>query len=222
MLKGEVNQYGDFGFEGDVDHINPEKFVFRREAIAFDRRRAKIVEFGAGVGYLTSRIYAPACREVVVVEKDPTVFSRLLKRTSRFLSIRYYNKTSREFINNDLSDHPDFSAVDFDFFGSPGEDVITFFAAIEGRLTRPFLLLMTDDGLLAARRHAPINLYQYYLTGHNVISKFPVGLADRFEEFQACFIERLVARHGFASESVGAKRNHNETVLYSAYVITKS
>jgi hypothetical protein len=206
--------------EGDVDRVNPEKFTFRRDALARDRRRDKVIELYAGVGHLTSRIYAEAYREVVVVEKDPGHFCRLLKRLGRFANVRFYNKVNADFIADDLPNHLDFSAVDFDAFGSPGETVIKFFAAIEGKVPAPFLLLMTDGGLLAARRRAPMNLFRYYLTGADEVRRPPAGLAERFEEFQARFVERLASRHGFAAETVGARRNGNETVLYSAYVIS--
>jgi hypothetical protein len=211
---------GALYLEGDVDHINPEKFTFRREALAQDRRRGKIIELYAGVGYLTFRVYAPAYREVVVVEKNPEHFRRLLRRLGRFANVRYYNKVNADFVAEDLPNHLDFSTVDFDAFGSPGEVAIKFFEAVEGRLSRPFLLLMTDGGLLAAKRRAPMNLYRYYLTGPDEVRQPPAGLAERFEEFQARFVERLAYRHGFASQVAGTKRNHNETALYSAYVIS--
>lgn len=209
----------DYTFEGDVDAINPDKFAFRREALAGDRRRTKMLELYAGVGYLTSAIYAGAYGEVVVVEKDPEHFRRLMKRLGRFANVRYYNKVNATFIAEDLSDHLDFSAVDFDAFGAPGETAATFFAALEGKAAEPFLALMTDGGLLAARRRTPMNLYKYYLTGPDEVRTPPPGLAERFEEFQARFVERLAARHDFAAEPAGTRRNHNETVLYSAYVV---
>lgn len=211
---------GALSLEGDVNHINPEKFTFRREALAQDRRRGKIIELYAGVGYLTFRVYAPAYREVVVVEKNPEHFRRLLRRLGRFANVRYYNKVNADFIAEDLPNHLDFSTVDFDAFGSPGEVAIKFFEAVEGRLSRPFLLLMTDGGLLAAKRRAPMNLHRYYLTGPDEVRQPPAGLAERFEEFQARFVERLASRHGFASQAAGARRNRNETALYSAYVIS--
>lgn len=208
-----------YRFEGDVDAINPDKFAFRREALGHDRRRTKMLELYAGVGYLTSAVYAAAYDEVVVVEKDEEHFRRLVKRLGRFANVRYYNKVNATFIEEDLADHLDFSAVDFDAFGAPGETLISFFAAIEGKAAEPFLLLATDGGLLAARRRAPINLYRYYLTGPDEVRTPPAGLAERFEEFQARFVERLAARHDFAAEPAGARRNHNESVLYSAYVV---
>ncbi len=218
MLNGPEYQ-GALSLEGDVDHINPEKFTFRREALMSDRRRGKVIELYAGVGYLTYHVYAPAYREVVVVEKTPAHFRRLLRRLGSFANVRYYNKTNADFIAADLPNHLDFSAVDFDAFGSPGEAVIRFFEAVDGRIPRPFLLLMTDGGLLAARRRAPINLYRYYLTGPDEVRPPPAGLADRFEEFQVRFVERLASRHGFASRRIAALRNRNETVLYSSYVV---
>jgi tRNA G26 N,N-dimethylase Trm1 len=208
-----------YHFEGDVDAINPDKFAFRREALGHDRRRTKMLELYAGVGYLTSAIYAAAYDEVVVVEKDAEHFRRLVKRLGRFANVRYYNKVNATFIEEDLADHLDFSAVDVDAFGAPGETLISFFAAIEGKAAEPFLLLATDGGLLAARRRAPINLYRYYLAGPDEVRTPPAGLADRFEEFQARFVERLAARHDFAAEPAGTRRNHNESVLYSAYVV---
>jgi hypothetical protein len=218
-MLNEAEYQGALSLEGDVDHINPEKFVFRREALARDRGRAKVIELYAGLGYLTSRVYAPVYPEVVVVEKDPEHFRRLLRRLGRFANVRYYNKTNAGFIAEDLPNHLDFSAVDFDAFGSPGEAVMQFFEAVDGRLPRPFLLLMTDGGLLAARRRAPMNLYRYYLAGPDETSRPPAGLAERFEEFQARFVERLASRHGFTSRATAAQRNPNETVLYSAYVV---
>jgi hypothetical protein len=208
-----------YHFEGEVDAINPEKFAFRREALAHDRRRTKMLELYGGVGYLTSAIYAAAYGEVVVVEKDEEHFRRLVKRLGRFANVRYYNKVNATFIEEDLADHLDFSAVDFDAFGAPGETLISFFAAIEGKAAEPFLLLATDGGLLAARRRAPMNLYRYYLAGPDEVRTPPAGLAERFEEFQARFVERLAARHDFAAEPAAARRNHNESVLYSAYVV---
>ncbi len=210
---------GALSLEGDVDHINPEKFTFRREALTYDRRRGKVIELYAGVGYLTYHVYAPAYREVVVVEKNPAHFRRLLRRLGSFANIRYYNKANADFIAADLPNHLDFSAVDFDAFGSPGEAVIRFFEALEGRISRPFLLLMTDGALLAAKRRAPINLYRYYLAGRDEVRSPPPGLAERFEEFQARFVERLASRYGFTSRRTTARRNRNETVLYSAYVV---
>lgn len=218
-MLNEAEYQGALSLEGDVDHVNPEKFAFRREALAHDRGRAKLIELYAGVGHLTSRVYAPAYREVVVVEKDPEHFGRLLRRLGRFAHVRYYNKVNAAFIAEDLPNHLDFSAVDFDAFGSPGEAVIQFFEAVDGRLSRPFLLLMTDGGLLAARRRAPMNLYRYYLAGPDEVRQPPAGLAERFEEFQARFVERLASRHGFTSRATAAQRNRNETVLYSAYVV---
>jgi hypothetical protein len=218
MSNGE-ERVREYEFEGDVDALNPAKFAFRREALAGDRRRAKMLELYAGVGYLTSAIYAGAYREVVVVEKDPEHFRRLMKRLGRFAHVRYYNKVNAAFIAEDLRHHLDFSAVDFDAFGSPGETLISFFAALEGKAAEPFLVLMTDGGLLAARRRAPMNLRRYYLTGPDEVRRPPAGLAERFEEFQAGFVGRLAARHGFAAEPAGTRRNHNETVLYSAYVV---
>jgi len=218
-MLNEAEYQGALSLEGDVDHINPEKFVFRREALARDRGRAKVIELYAGVGYLTASVYAPVYREVVVVEKDPEHFRRLLRRLGRFANVRYYNKTNADFIAEDLPNHLDFSAVDFDAFGSPGEAVIQFFEAVDGRLPRPFLLLMTDGGLLAAKRRAPMNLYRYYLAGPDETSQPPAGLAERFEEFQARFVERLASRHGFTSRAAAAQRNRNETVLYSAYAV---
>jgi len=127
----------DYTFEGDVDAINPDKFAFRREALGHDRRRAKMLELYAGVGYLTSAIYAGAYDEAVVVEKDPEHFRRLMKRLGRFGNVRYYNKVNATFIEENLSGHLDFSAVDFDAFGAPGETLISFFAAIEGKAAEP-------------------------------------------------------------------------------------
>lgn len=218
-MLNEAEYQGALSLEGDVDHINPEKFAFRREALAHDRRRAKVIELYAGVGYLTSRVYAPAYREVVVVEKDPEHFRRLLRRLGLLANVRYYNKANADFIAEDLPNHLDFSAVDLDAFGSPGEVAVEFFGAIKGKGSGPFLLLMTDGGLLAARRRAPMNLYRYYLTGPDETRRPPAGLAGHFEEFQARFVERLAYRHGFASRAAGARRNRNETVLYSAYVV---
>jgi hypothetical protein len=134
----------DYTFEGDVDILNPAKFAFRREALARDRRRTKMLELYAGVGYLTAAVYAGAYREVVVVEKDPEHFRRLMKRLGRFANVRYYNKVNAAFIAEDLGDHLDFSAVDFDAFGAPGETAAAFFGALEGKAAEPFLLLMTD------------------------------------------------------------------------------
>jgi len=209
----------EYRLEGDADVINPAKFDFRREALAHDRRRTKMLELYAGVGYLTTTLYAGAYREVVVVEKDAEHFRRLLKRLGRFANVRYYNKVNAAFIAEDLGDHLDFSAVDFDAFGAPGETLISFFAAVEGKAVEPFLMLLTDGGLLAARRRTPINLFRYYLTGPDEVRTPPAGLAERFEEFEARFVERLAARHDFVAEPVGSRRNHNETVLYSAYVV---
>jgi len=203
-----------------VDHINPEKFAFRRAALRYDRRRAKVIELYAGVGYLTARVYAPAYRELVAVEKDAASFRRLVRRVGRFAGAHYYHKNNGRFIEEDLAAHLDFSAVDFDAFGAPGEVVIAFFAAIAGKVARPFLLLMTDGGLLAARRRAPINLYKYYLAGPDEVRPAPPSLAGRFAAFQADFVRRLARRHGFVATPAGAARSHNQTVLYSAYIIS--
>ncbi len=211
---------GDLSLEGDVDHINAEKFAFRAAALAGDARRTKIIELYAGVGRLTTRVYAPVYPELALVEKDEANFRRLIRRVGRFAGVRYYRKDNAAFVAEDLADHLDFSAVDFDAFGAPGESVISFFDALAGKITEPFLLLMTDGGLLAVRRRAPMNLYRYYLAGPDEVRPAPEGLAERFEDFQAEFITRLAARDGFAAEAAGARRNHNETVLYSAYAIT--
>ncbi len=127
--------------EGDVDALNPKKFTFRRGALARDRRRDKMIEFYAGVGYLTSAVYAGAYREAVVVEKDPAHFRRLLRRLGRFTNVRYYHKANVDFIAEDLPNHLDFSAADFDAFGAPGETVIKFFQAIEDKVATRFYSL---------------------------------------------------------------------------------
>jgi hypothetical protein len=215
-LEEHINEYS---FEGDVDAVNPEKFAFRREAMTQDRRRRKVIELRAGVGYLTSRVYARAYQEVVAVEKDPAHFRRLLKRAGRFSNVRFYNKADAEFIEDDLLSHMDFSAVDCDAFGAPGETVTRFFEAVGDRAPRPFLLLLTDGGLLALRRRAPINLYRYYLLGDDEVKVPAADLAGRLEEVQEGFVTRLAARHDYTVRPVGARRNHGETALYSAYVI---
>jgi hypothetical protein len=205
--------------EGEADAANPEKFAFRRGAIAQDRRRCKVIELRAGVGYLTSRVYARAYQEVVAVEKDPAHFRRLLKRAGRFANVRFHHKADADFIKDDLPAHMDFSAVDCDAFGAPGETVTQFFEAVGDRAPRPFLLLLTDGGLLVLRRRAPINLYRHYLLGDDEVKVPPADLAGRFEEVQEDFVKRLAARHGYSVRPVGALRNHGETVLYSAYVV---
>jgi DNA-binding transcriptional ArsR family regulator len=207
-------------WEGDVDHINPEKFEFRAAALRYDPRRAKMLELAAGVGYLTTTVYARAYRELVLVEKDDATFRRLVRRVGRFANVHYYHKDHAAFVAEDLPDHLDFSAVDVDTYGVPGEILQAFFAALAGRRTEPFLLLLTDGGLLAVRRRGEINLYKHYLTGPDEVRPAPEGLAERFEDFHRAFLARLAGRYGFAAKAAGACRNHNQTVLYAAYVIT--
>jgi hypothetical protein len=206
--------------EGDVDHVNPEKFAFRRDALAHDRRRTKIIEFYAGVGYLTAGVYARAYRELVAVEKDAAHFRRLVKAVARFANVHYYNKDNRDFIAQDLADHLDFSAADFDSFGAAGETVQLFFGALAGRSVGPFLVLLTDGGLLAVRRRARMNLYRHYLAGPDEVRPAPADLGARFERFQAAFVARAAARAGLRAKFLDARRNHNETVLYSAFTVT--
>ncbi len=122
-------------------------------------------------------------------------------------------------IHAHLPAHLDFSAVDVDFFGIPGEIVAAFVAAVAAK-EEPFLLLLTDGGLATFRRRGLINLRRYYLYGPDDVTRVPAGWADRFETFQERFLTRLAARHGFAADTVGFERNHNQTVLYSAYILT--
>jgi hypothetical protein len=210
----------DVELEGDVDHVNPEKFAFRAAALRHDRRRAKIIELYAGVGYLTREVYAPQYDELVLVEKDEGNFRRLVRNVGRLAGVHYYRRDNADFVAGDLAAHLDFSAVDFDAFGAPGELVQSFFAAVAGKLGAPFLLLLTDGGLLSLRRRGDINLYRYYLHGPDEVRRPPAGLADRFEGLQRAFVAKAAARTGFAARPVAARRNHNQTVLYSAYVIT--
>jgi len=209
-----------FALEGDVDHVHAEKLAFRREAVRRDGRASKIIELYAGTGRLSSAVYAPVYGELVAVERDAGNFRRLVHRLGRFHGVRYYRKDNADFIAEDLGEHLDFSAVDFDDFGCPGDRVIAFFEAVAGRAAAPFLLLMTDGGLLAARRRARMNLFKYYLAGPDAVRAVPADLADRFEGFQAAFVRRLAAREGFAAEPAAFRRNHNQTVLYSAYEVT--
>ncbi len=203
-----------------MDHVNAEKFAFRAAALRHDRRRTKIIELYAGVGRLTREIYAPQYDELVLVENDDGNFRRLVRTVGRVAGVHYYRRDNADFVRDDLGAHLDFSAADFDAFGAPGELVQSFFDAIAGKVAEPFLLLMTDGGLLSLRRRGDINLYRYYLYGPDQVRRPPAGLADRFEELQRDFIAEVSRRAGFGSRAVGARRNHNQTVLYSAYVVT--
>lgn len=206
-------------FEGDVDHINPEKLAFRRAALARDERRTKIIELAAGVGYLTTEVYADVYDELVLVEKDGATFERLVERVGRYADVRYYHKDAAAFIADDLAAHADFSAVDVDFYGVPGEVVAAFIGAVAGH-EEPFLVMMTDGGLATFRRRGLINLRRHYLYGSDKVTRIPAGWGERFERFQERFLTRLAARHGFEVETLAYERNHNQTVLYSAYLLT--
>jgi len=205
--------------EGDVDHVNAEKLAFRRAALARDDRRTKMIELAAGVGYLTTEVYGDVYDDLALVEKDGPTFERLVRRVGRYADVRYFNKDATAFIAEDLPAHLDFSAVDADFFGVAGEVVAAFVAAVASK-EEPFLLMATDGGLATFRRRGLINLRRYYLYGPDEVARVPEGWGDRFEVFQERFIARLAARYGFAADTVDLERNHNQTVLYSAYVLT--
>lgn len=205
--------------EGDVHHLHYQKVAFRRAALAHDRVRRKVIELYAGVGYLTTLVYRRFYPELVLVEKEAPNFRELVRRVGSFAGVHYYHKDNAAFIAEDLAAHLDFTAVDFDDFGSPGERVQQFFAAVAPGRREPFLLLMTDGGLLALRRRAPINLFKYYLYGPDEVRQPAAALAERFESLQEEFVRRLAGRFGFAARLLAAERNHNESVLYSAYLV---
>lgn len=206
---------------GDVDYIQPQKFRFRKRLIAADRHKYKVIEFIGGVGHLTRRIYLPAYRRLVVVEMDEENYRRLARTFRRVGNVRLYHKNNLAFIKEDLRDHLDFTAVDFDAYGIPNEALVAFFQAIARRKKRPFLLIMTDGGPMAAWRRVRINLWRKYLIGPDRVTRFPPGVYWKYEAFQKAFIKRLPARYGFTATPLGFVWGFRKTVVYSGYMVRK-
>ena len=191
-----------------------------------------VLDLFAGKGLL-AQLYAPHCKKILCVEKDPELFEALKRNMKRF-------RDRAVLLNQDnmdvLDDLPRIlenlgrlpvTYVDFDPYGCPSPQIQKFFDIYQPK--QNVAIVLTDGILLNFRTWSSADLRKYYLQDFYVDVGPKYSNDDQYHvtrklgeylfQIQKNFIDILCMRHDLQSHPLFFKVKRSNTVVYSAYLI---
>lgn len=189
---------------GDGHEIHPFKLAYRLEA-AWRAEGVKALDLYSGQGQLAAW-YRRRFAHVVTVDK---AFQR---------GDVNYSMTCERFIDQHLTQHSDFTFVDFDDEGCPAAAITQFMQALKGERSAPFVLALTDGGGTHLRFRGTFNPATYMLDGEK--RQATREDYERFEEYVTTFVKSISAECGFAATQWSTYWKHEKSdVVYQTWFI---
>jgi len=211
--------------------LDPDKASLRMQVYEMFPQKL-VLDLFAGKGLL-SQLYAPHCRKIICVEKNPELFKALKRNMKRF-------SQKAILINDDnmnfLADLPrilrnigekTITFVDFDPYGCPTPQIQNFFDVYQPK--QNVAIALTDGILLNFRTWSSADLRRYYLQDFYVDLGAKYSKDDRYHvtrklgeylfQIQKNFIDILCMRHDLQAHPLYFKVKKSNTVVYSAYLI---
>jgi len=211
--------------------LDPDKASLRMQVYQMFPQKL-VLDLFAGKGLL-AQLYAPHCKKILCVEKDPELFEPLKRNMKRF-------RDRAVLLNQDnmdvLDDLPRIienlkglpvTYVDFDPYGCPSPQIQKFFEVYQPK--QNLTIALTDGMILNFRTWSSADLRRYYLQDFYVDLGPKYSKDDKYHitrklgeylfQIQKNFIDILCMRHDLQSHPLFFKVKRSNTVVYSAYLI---
>jgi len=211
--------------------LDPDKASLRMQVYGMFPQEV-VLDLFTGKGLL-AQLYAPTCKRIICVEKDPDLFKALKRNMARFrrkaVLINDDNMNVLEQLPNILRNIGEqrITFVDFDAYGCPTPQIQKFFDVYQQK--QNLVISLTDGMLLNFRTWSSADLRRYYLQDFYVDLGPKYTKDDQYHvtrklgeylfQIQKNFIDILCMRHDAQSHPIFFKAKESGSVVYSAYVI---
>ena len=203
--KSQISKSSRLYNAGDGHDIEPFKLAYRVEA-AWRANSGKAIDLFSGHGQLASW-YRRRFSTVVTIDK------------AYAQGDVDYSMLAIKFIKLHLSQHLDFDFVDFDDEGCPSHEIKEFFAEIQGKVNKPFVLALTDGTGLAMKCRGRGDMSKLYLIDGESMRQFTLDDYNRFDEIVLQFVKTVSERFGFTATVISNYRGRNGNVVFQTWQI---
>lgn len=202
--------------------VNRQKASLRLEVYNWLPHHHTVLDLYSGEGHLAA-LYAPTCKKIICVEKDPAKFTRLQDRMSVFTHATCLQMDNLELLTN-LPNHitsGEVTYVDFDAYGVPTAQIKQFFENYP--ITHALIISLTDGMLLNFRASQSADLLKHYLQdpylGKGWDRHTTLTMGKKFHQLQKNLLDLLSMRHHAQAHCLYFAVNRKKTVAYSSYLL---
>lgn len=201
----QITKSGRLYNAGDGHDVEPFKLAYRVEA-AWRANGGKAIDLFSGEGQLASWYRR---RFDCVITIDNAYDHGDVD----------YSMNAMDFIHKHLDDHIDFDFIDFDDEGCPAREIQSFFAKINGKRDRSFVLALTDGNGMNMKFRGRGNLGELYLVDGDSMRQLTRIDYNKFDEIVTAFVHKVAAANGFSATAMSNYRGRAGNVLYQTWMI---
>jgi hypothetical protein len=178
--------------------VNRQKASLRLETFHWFHSHRTVLDLYSGEGHLAT-LYAPHCKRILCIERDPEKFKTRRERMTTFPHATCLQTNNLELLTN-LPNHitpGEVTYFDFDADGIPTQQVKLFFENYP--ITHALIVSLTDGMLLNFRASQSADLLKYYLQdsylGRGWNRHTTLTMGKKFHQLQKNLLDLLSMRH---------------------------